>query len=316
MNDELHIVIGANGNAGNAILERLVELGKKTVSVTRNGKLRNSKFNGKVNSVSGDILNGNGLAEKIKGATHIYNAVNPPYYDWADQLPTITENFIQLAKAADAKLIVVDNLYMYDPDQTSDLRESTANTSPTKKGKLRSMIAQMYLDAHGEDGLNVVLVRGSDFYGPGVLNAALGDRFFPNIIKGKKFMLFGDVDQPHTFTYMPDFAKSVINISLADNKEVIYHAPNAKAISQNEIVSILEKELGKQLKYSNPSSFMVGFFGLFDKMAREFKEMLYQFNQEFRVNHSHYTNEFGNTYTEIEEGLKETLNWYKTEYIM
>ena len=45
MNNELHVVIGANGNAGNAILERLVELGKNTVSVTRNGKLRNNKLN-------------------------------------------------------------------------------------------------------------------------------------------------------------------------------------------------------------------------------------------------------------------------------
>ena len=127
-------------------------------------------------------------------------------------------------------------------------------------------------------------------------------------------MVFGDIDQPHTFTYMPDFAKSVVTISLADNKELIYHPPNADAISQRDFISILEKELGVQLKYSNPSSFMVGFFGLFDKMAKEFKEMLYQFNQEFRVNHSRYANEFGNGYTEMKDGLRETLNWYKTEY--
>ena len=52
MNDELHVVIGANGNAGNAILERLVELGKNTISVTRNGKLRNEKLNSLVKSNS------------------------------------------------------------------------------------------------------------------------------------------------------------------------------------------------------------------------------------------------------------------------
>ncbi len=314
MNDELHVVIGANGNAGNAILERLVELGKNTVSVTRNGKLRNNKLNGKVKNLMGDVFNSNGLAEQIKDATHIYNAVNPPYYEWVDKLPEITESFIKLAMTTDSKLIVVDNLYMYNPDQTSNLKESTAHSSPTKKGKLRARIAKMYLDAHQNKGLNVVMVRGSDFYGPGVRNATLGDQFFPNAIRGKKFMVFGDVDQPHSFTYMPDFAKSVVNISLADNKERIYHAPNADAISQREVIAILEKELGTQLKYSNPGSFMIGFFGLFDKMAKEFREMLYQFNQEFRVNHSRYASEFGNGYTKIEDGLSETLKWYKTEY--
>ena len=48
-------------------------------------------------TVSGDILEANGLTDDIKGATHIYNAVNPPYYDWIDKLPPITNNFIGLA---------------------------------------------------------------------------------------------------------------------------------------------------------------------------------------------------------------------------
>ena len=53
--------------------------------------------------------------------------------------------------------------------------------------------------------------RGSDFFGPwGLPTAAMGERTFYPMLHGKAAGLVGNIDVPHTHTYVPDFGKALV----------------------------------------------------------------------------------------------------------
>ena len=70
---------------------------------------------------------------------------------------------------------------------------------------MRAQMAQDALAADRSGRVRVALGRGSDFFGPYGLGSALGDRVFPPALAGKKASLIGNLDAPHTYTYLADF---------------------------------------------------------------------------------------------------------------
>ena len=55
-----------------------------------------------------------------------------------------------------------------------------------------------------------VSVAASDFYGPWVRAAHAGERLVPALLEGRRVSLVGSLDQPHSFTYVPDLARAMI----------------------------------------------------------------------------------------------------------
>src|SRR5699024_6760038 len=106
------------------------------------------------------------------------------------------------------KLIISDNMYMYG-EVSGTLKESLPYKATTKKGAVRAEVSWRLLKAHQEGKIRVTIGKGSDFFGPHVLNSAIG-RVFPNIIKGKTATVAGDPDKLHTYTFIEDFAKSLV----------------------------------------------------------------------------------------------------------
>lgn len=311
MKEEKHIVIGANGNAGNAIVEKLVSLNKKVITITRDGIFKNKEIASKVEQIKGDIMDVEKLLLKLSDVSHIYNAVNIPLWEWKDKLMKVTDNFIELADRLNAKLMVVDNLFMYNKNITK-MREDSPTNPPTKKGKLRLEVSKKYIKSSEDKGFDLVILRGSNFYGPKVVNSVLGDRLFLKVLNDEYAMIFGDFSQDHAYTNITDYAEAMVSLALSTNKHQIYHAPNDSPIKLSEIVKIIEKELKRPVKYKNPNKIVMKLVGLFNKLAREYYEMLYQFEQPFLVDHSRYSLEYTPRITPIEKGISETIKWYQS----
>ncbi len=306
-----HVVIGANGNAGNAIVDRLIELGEDVITITRSGKLINNKVS-QVKMIKGDINELDTIIEQLENVDYIYNAVNPPYHKWKKYLYNYTDNFIRLTEETGARLLVVDNLYMYNEDNISNMTETSPTTVTTRKGKIRAEIAKKYLDANKEGRIKMVILRGSDFYGPAVRNSVFGERTISGLIKRNKAMLFGKSDKKHSFTYIPDFAEAAVKLIMDTEIDGdIFHAPVAPAITQEQMIELFGSSLGYKPKYFIMPKLMLTFIGLFDPIVREFKEMLYQFENEFVVSDTKYREKYGIHATPLQDGISETLDWFK-----
>jgi nucleoside-diphosphate-sugar epimerase len=104
-----HVVLGA-GAVGMAVAEALVRRGESVRVVNRSG-LREPIAG--VQSATGDITDPAFAASATHRARVIYQALNPAYHRWGQEFPGLQAAAIAAAQTAGARLVVMDNVYMY-----------------------------------------------------------------------------------------------------------------------------------------------------------------------------------------------------------
>lgn len=306
------VVFGCSGPIGVALMERLASAGHEVVGVCRSGE---SAAPAGARIVAGDVRDPEAAARLADGADVVYGCVGIPYAVWVDFWPGIVEGLIAAAEAAEARLVFADNLYCYGA-QNRPLSEDMPFTAYGRKPPLRAKLARTMLEAHRVGRAPVALVRASDFYGPGVTDSGLGAQVFPRLLAGKRVRLLGDPDAVHAFTYAPDFAHALAVMGAAEDEDYgqAWHVPNAPARSQREVVELLAGLGGlaeRPIKIRSLRRRMAMLLALFSPTLRELKELMYQWELPFRVDHSKWAERFGDHHTPLEEGLRATLEWYR-----
>ncbi len=290
-------------------MNELLRKGYSVRMVNRTGK---ADVPQKVEVVQADVLNGINVKESVIGASVVYQCVNPPYNKWSEQFPTMQNNILNAAASVNATLIIGENVYMYGDTNGKRMTEDLPYVAATRKGKIRAQMSLDALQAHRDGKLQIAIGRGSDFFGPYVLDSAMGDRQFGFAVQGKKASLTGNIDVPHTFTYINDFGKALV--TLAENEKSFgeaWHVPNAEALTQKEFIHAVFKELGKEPSYSALGKMMMRIGGLFIMEARESVEMMYEYEKPFVVDSKKFEMSFGWKATDNESAIRETVQWYK-----
>ena len=220
------------------------------------------------------------------------------------------DSLIAAAGAADATLVYVDNAYAYGPVDRP-MTEDLPDAATTKKGRLRAQLAATLLAAHQAGNVRAVIGRGSDYFGPGVTNSAAGDRVFPAILAGKKAMWVGSLDQPHTMTYIDDFARVLITLGARPEAYgQIWHAPAAEPLTGRQFLTLACELAGQPPRLGAYSPLVIRLAGLFDPVLRELPELAYEFTAPFILDGSRYQAAFGGSPTPHRDALRATLDWY------
>ena len=305
-----HVILGCRGPVGVALMEGLAAAGREVVGVCRTGR---SEAPAGVRIEAGDVADVSTARRLADGADVVYGCMGLPYPEWLEKWPPIVEGMLAAAESAGARLVFADNLYGYGP-QSLPLTEDLPDTSFGNKPALRARMGRTMLEAHGAGRAPVALVRASDFFGPRVTNAALGERVFANVLAGKPAEMIGDLDQPHTFTYAPDFARALQRIGEAEDDVYgqAWHVPNPPTRNPREIVDLVGELMGKNVKVRSLGGGLLAVLALFSPLMRELKEMMYQWDRPYRVDHTKWVARFGEEATPLENGLRATLDWYRT----
>lgn len=303
----MHVVIGASGGLGAAVVRALLSRGLSVRGVNRSGGGDAAEG---VDWVVADAVKADETRAACKGATVVYHCANAPYTDWPSQFPPMTDNIIEGAAAAGAKLVYADNLYMYGP-VVGPMHEELPSSATSSKGKVRAAMARDVLLAHRNGKVRAVIGRASDFYGPGVTSSAMGDRVFGAALKGSSIDLLGDIDAPHTYTFIDDFARDLITLGRRDETlGEVWHTPNAAAISTRQFVQKVIEITKTQPKVRVAPKLLVSVMGIRDPMMREIGEILYQFEDSFVVDDSKFHNAFGEDVTPLDAGIPQTVAWF------
>src|SRR5215210_9153681 len=174
-NEELHVVFGT-GAVGMSVMDELVQRGRRRVRmVNRSG--RASVPHG-VEVAGGDATDEIFTREASEGASVVYFALNPPYDKWPELFPGLQAGVLGGATSAGAKLVAMENLYMYGPTDGRPLTEDLPYVPNTRKGTVRAMMAQELMEAHTSGRVRVAIGRASDFFGPRVITSAAGEQVF------------------------------------------------------------------------------------------------------------------------------------------
>ncbi len=310
--EKLNVVLGA-GPVGRSLVEGLLESGRKVRVVTRSGK---ADVPGGVEVVAADVAKPDDAVRACEGAGIVYGCVGMTYEGWPKLWPPLMKGMLAGAEAAGARFIFMDNLYMYGPQKNGALlNEDLPLTGYGKKPAARAAITRLWQQAHESGRVVVAAVRASDFYGPGVRNAALGDFTFGKIAQGKSAQVVGQIDHLHSFAYVPDIARALISVGEADENAMgqAWHVPNAQERTVRELLELFAGELDRKLKVQAAGPVMLTIAGLFNGNLREMKEMLYQWTRPYVVDHSKFARAFWSDATPFDEGIKATADWYRTQ---
>jgi nucleoside-diphosphate-sugar epimerase len=306
---ELHLIFGS-GALGIAIAHQLVASGKRVRMVNRSHR---TNLPHGVEFVIGDAADPLFAQEVCKGAQVVYHCALPRYHfkTWVEEFPPLQQGILAGAISCGAKLIYGDNLYGYG-NVKIPICEDLPYAATTNKGKMRADLAETLMSADRLGKVRVAIARASDFYGEGVLNSTFGDRVFIPAIQGKTAESIGDLDFPHTYTYINDFARAMIILGAREEAMgQVWHVPNAPTISTREMLNLLFAELQLPAKINAMGKTMLRIGGLFIPEAAESVEMLYQFEQPFIVDSSKFTNAFGDISTLHSQAIHNTIAWYR-----
>jgi len=303
-----HVVVGA-GPVGSGVATLLAQRGTPVTVVTRSGSGPDHPL---VTKLKGNATDAELLARVATGAAAIYNCVNPPYHRWPTDWPPMHQAMMNAAERSGAVLVMMDNLYGFGPGSTMPMGEGDAMQATGSKGAMRAAMARELLAADAAGRLRATLARASDFYGPQVTGSAVGERVVPRVLAGKKVSLLGRIDVPHSFSYMPDVARTLVTI--AEDERAWgkpWHVPNAPATTQRELVQAFAGAAGTTAKVGAVPKAALTALGLFVPMMRELKETWYQFAEPFVTDSTLTEQTFGLTATPLAEGAAATVAWWK-----
>jgi nucleoside-diphosphate-sugar epimerase len=307
--ENLHVVFGA-GPLGLSVARALLAHGARVRVVSRTGA---AQVPPGAEARSGDAYDPDVTAALTEKASVVYQCAQPPYHQWPEKFPRLQGAILEGAARSGAKLVIAENLYMYG-EVEGTLHEELPYAARTRKGLIRARMAEAALRAHAEGTVRVVLARGSDFFGPGVLQSAMGERAILPALKGKVAQLTGRIAIPHTFTFIDDFGAALA--LLGEHDEALgqaWHVPNDRPdITQEELMRLFFRVIGLPPRMGTVGTAMIAVAGLFMPGARETVEMMYEFNKPFVVDSGKFERAFGMRATPLEEAVEKTVAWYRS----
>jgi nucleoside-diphosphate-sugar epimerase len=300
----MHTILGAGGPVANALTQELLNHNETVRLVSR----KPVNITGKnISWQKADLLNYNEVLEATKGSTVIYLCAGLVYDAkiWQQQWPVIMQNVINATKAANARLIFFDNVYMYGlVDGT--MTEETPYKPVSEKGKVRVKIADQLMAEVKAGKIQASILRAADFYGTDSKNSSFDMMVLDKYAQKQSAQWVGDPKVKHNFTYIPDAGKAMYLLGQnpqSDNQ--VWHAPTAKTLTGKEFIELAAIIYHVKPKFMRINKFMLWVFGLFNKVVAGVVEMYYQYDHNYDFNSDKFEKAFNFKPTSYEDGIKQ-----------
>ncbi len=310
MSNDLHVVLGAGGGAGNAIARALHSEGMRVRSVNRSGVV---DLPDGIERVAADITTESGVAAAVDGAAVVYMAAQPAYHRWVEEFPPMLRRVMDATARAGAKLVMVDNIYGYGPG-AGTISEKTAETASDPKGRVRRDMTEMLLDAHRSGRLRVAIGRASDYFGPRGSNSSITALAVEPAANGKPMRWAGSLDAPHSCAYLPDVARAYVTLGTSTEADgEIWILPHTEPVTGRRFLELVNSALPTPVKTGVVSELMLRLAAPFHKISKEMLGILYQWTEPFVVDDSRFREVFGPfDETPLDEAVQTTVDWYRS----
>lgn len=308
MKTECHVVCGASGAIGRAVVDSLKTHHKTVIGVER------SKHVEGIETRLADLSEPQQTLKALEGATHVYLCIGVPYRNvaWQTLWPRVIASVIAACVHHQAVLVFLDNVYLYGP-LAQPFDEEHPQHPHTIKGKVRKEVMDQLISAQRDYKLKMVIGRSADFYGPYATNSTLYIQFMENMLKGKNPNFLGKRDVEHTWAYTLDVGRALV--ALANDERTYgqaWHLPVGRPIVIDEIVRILNQHGQTEYRVAYVPRMMLRLLQWVVPIIKEAKEMLYQFDYPYLMSDQKFRNHFPNfKTTSYEEGLKEMLKSFQ-----
>lgn len=310
----MHLILGATGGIGHWAAVKLRERGEPIRVLVRDPekfRLAWPDTTG-IEVVRGDALTEADVRQAATDVRTIFHCVNVPYQEWSVKVMPMLANTISAARATGARVVFPGNVYVFGHAHSEFVGEADPKEPHTRKGRLRLEMENRLEELHRTEGLAYTIVRFPDFYGPFVENPVYAG-IFRQALRGKRMTWYGSLDVPSEFLFIPDGGDAIVRAGLdpSSNGET-YHVPGAAIITPRAFLSEIAAAAGTTSRPRLVPNWMVAFIGVFNPLAREFREMLYLKQERFLLDGSKYRRKFGMVpATSYSLGVRESLEWFR-----
>ncbi len=307
---DLHVVFGASGGVGSAVVRALADRGMSVRAVSRSGQP--DVFHG-VAAFSADATDPASTRAACEGAAVVYNCVHPTPGEEYGRFVTMSQNILDGAAAAGAKLVLAASAYPYgkvDRPMTEDMPHNPLE--PT--GESHAKGVEIALAAHKQGRVRTTVGRASNYFGPSARRSFAGDNIFDNALRGKAASVIGNVDMPHTYTFVDDFANGLI--TLGEREEAlgkVWHVESAETVTTRQFIEMVYGEVGAKPKIMAGNRSVLTVMALFSSKIKSALQVLHQFDRPFIIDHSKFEKTFGENHTPHQEAIRRTVAWYRDE---
>lgn len=303
----MQTILGSGGAIGTPLAKELLQYTNKIRLVSRNPK----KVNEDDELFPADITRKEEIDKAIAGSEVVYLTVGLVYNIkvWQRDWPVIMQNVIEACKKHGAKLVFLDNVYLYDREEMHNMTENSRIGPISKKGKIRAELIKMIFDEIQAGQLKALIARSADFYGPKVKTSPLAISVLENFKKNKKAFWQADATKVHSFTFTPDAAKAIALLgNTEDAFNQTWHLPTSpEKLNGKEFIEKIAAEMNVKPRYYILSKTMISILGIFSPLIKELREMQYQYDRDYFFNSQKFEQRFSFKLTGYNEGIREMV---------
>lgn len=214
------------------------------------------------------------------GASVIVNAWNPPYPQWAAQVPDQTKQIIEVAKAGNATVVIPGNVYGYGAQAPERFGPDTPHLATNPLGRVRIEME----DTYRASGVQTLVVRAGDY-----LDTEASGNWFDLIITkplAKGTISYpGPLNVPHAFTYLPDVAATMVALAEKRHMLGVFEdvAVPSFALTGAELAEEIGDLLDRPIRAKPMAWWPVRLAGLVWPMGRALVEMRYLWSKPHHI---------------------------------
>ena len=161
--------------------------------------------------------------------------------------------------------------------------------SATKAGG--ELLARAYGRTHGMD---VVITRCSNNYGPYHFPEKLIPLFITNLLEGKKVPVYGNGENVRDWLHVDDHCRGIYQVLMNGRAGEVYNIGGGRELSNNEITDLILSAMGA------------------DSSSIEYVEDRKGHDLRYSVDWTKINKELGyEPQVKFEDGLRETIDWYR-----
>jgi len=300
----MQTILGSGGAIGTPLAKALKAYTSNIRLVARNPR----QVNGDDELFPADLTRTTQVDQAVGGSEVVYLTVGLEYNIkvWQRDWPLIMDHVIAACVKHGARLVFLDNVYMYAPGAIPHMTESSPVAPSSRKGRVRAALQDIVFRAVKEQGLQALIARSADFYGPDVQNSPLEVTVLEKFRKGKKAFWEADAGKIHSFTFTPDAAKATALLgNTPDAFGEVWHLPTSREkLTGKDFIERIAGAMNVAPRYYILSKFMMSLAGLFVPLVKELREMAYQYDRDYFFDSSKFEQRFSWQPTSYAEGLR------------
>ena len=272
------LILGAAGRVGRLAAEAFRDAGWAVVSLVRGASAHGAAPGTQIVEV--DARDAESVADAARGMDVVLHALNPPYTEWATQVPLLAEAAIAAARASNATLVLPGNLYNYGAGMPAVLDESTPMRPTSRKGALRVMLEERLRDA----GNRTIVLRAGDFFGGGSRGSWF-DRVITRYVDQKRLTYPGPLDVVHEWAYLPDLVAAMVPLveARAQFDPFATFGFPGHAVTGREFTAAIVRALRRDMKIATMPWWLLRMLGPVVPTFRELAEMSYLWETPHRI---------------------------------